>query len=218
MPVSGFRKAFGFEQLGKYTVDAARIEAFCRYTRAAVIDADGYGFKIPALVVLNNDAVAGECVALIHDKVAEAVKDNAVAVQFNRLNIMRMRANDHVGTRVNDAVCNILLLVIQYGGISIAAVQINNREVVCLCGSGDIAIEHEMACCQHSAVRGFGAVNRGDGDETDLFAVFGRYDCVRRNIGLRVIRNCTCMGQTDAVEKRTGIVVPCLAVVETVVV
>lgn len=48
MPVSGFRKAFGFEQLGKYTVDAARIEAFCRYTRAAVIDADGYGFKIPA--------------------------------------------------------------------------------------------------------------------------------------------------------------------------
>lgn len=41
MPVSGFRKAFGFEQLGKYTVDAARIEAFCRYTRAAVIDATG---------------------------------------------------------------------------------------------------------------------------------------------------------------------------------
>ncbi len=38
-------------------------------TRAAVIDADGYGFKIPApvfgFVVLNNDAVAGECVALI---------------------------------------------------------------------------------------------------------------------------------------------------------
>ena len=222
MPVSGFRKAFGFEQLGKYTVDAARIEAFCRYTRAAVIDADGYGFKIPApvfgFVVLNNDAVAGECVALIHDKVAEAVKDNAVAVQFDRLNIMRMRANDHVGARINDTVRNILLLVIQYGGIFIAAVQINNREVVCLCGSGDIAIEHEMVCCQHSAVRGFGAVNRGDGDETDLFAVFGRYDCVRRNIGLRVIRSCTCMGQTDAVEKRTGIVVPCLAVVETVVV
>ena len=167
---------------------------------------------------MNNDAVAGECVALIHDKVAEAVKDNAVAVQFDRLNIMRMRANDHVGTRINDAVRNILLLVIQYGGVFIAAVQINNREVVCLCGSGDIAIEHEMVCCQHSAVRGFGAVNRGDGDETDLFAVFGRYDCVRRNIGLRVIRNCTCMGQTDAVEKRTGIVVPCLAVVETVVV
>lgn len=81
---------------------------------------------------------------------------------------MRMRANDHVGTRVNDAVRNILLLVIQYGGVFIAAVQINNREVVCLCGSGDITIEHEMACCQHSAVRGFGAVNRGDGDETNL--------------------------------------------------
>ncbi len=72
----------------------------------------------------------------------------------------------------------------------------------------------------HSAVRGFGAVNRGDGDETDLFfAVFGRYDCVRRNIGLRVIRELHLHGSDRYCRKRTGIVVPtCLAVVETVVV
>ena len=78
MPVSGFRKAFGFEQLGKYTVDAARIEAFVVTRGQPSSMRMGMVSKIPApvfgFVVLNNDAVAGECVALIHDKVAEAVK------------------------------------------------------------------------------------------------------------------------------------------------
>ena len=77
------------QELGEYGSDPRAVEAVGCQLRNTVGDPERYDFEISAAVggfiVLNDNAVTGEGIVLIHDEVAEAVEDNAVAVFFNGL-------------------------------------------------------------------------------------------------------------------------------------
>ena len=77
------------QELGEYGSDPRAVEAVGGQRRNTIGDPERYDFEISAAVggfiVLNDNAVTGEGIVLIHDEVAEAVEDDAVAVFFNGL-------------------------------------------------------------------------------------------------------------------------------------
>ena len=138
--IGAFRQ--GFRQ---NVLDLRKIQGVVGYVGAEFIDVhrdqgEDHGSGFPIDVHLEQGGIPRGALALVEDEVAEAVENDAVFIEFNGLQNVRMAADDNVRAGFNELMGDLPLGVRHGGNVFLTEVNVCDRDVGLQRGLQQIAV------------------------------------------------------------------------------